>query len=124
MQVSSRLLLVWGVVDNYPTATSSSPFYSSMLLAWSTTEIIRYTYFMLNLVGIVPGLLTWLRYNTFYVLYPVGITSEMLLIFKASNTAVADNAWQQWVFRGILLAYVPGSCFLSSLIMGRRNILC
>lgn len=94
-----------------------------MLLAWSTTEIIRYTYFMLNLVGSVPGLLTWLRYNTFYVLYPVGITSEMLLIFNASNT-VADNAWQQWVFRGILLGYIPGSWFLSSLIMGTRNILC
>lgn len=124
MQVSSRLLLVWGVVDNYPTATSSSPFYSSMLLAWSTTEIIRYTYFMLNLVGSVPRLLTWLRYNAFYLLYPLGITSEMVLIFNASNTAVADYAWQQWVFRGILLAYVPGSCFLSSLTVGRGNILC
>ena len=110
MQVSSRLLLVWGVVDNYPTATSPSPFYSSMLLAWSITEIIRYSYFMFNLIGNVPGYLTWLRYNTFYVLYPVGIISEMLLIFYASNTNIsADNLWQQWGFRGILLAYVPGS---------------
>lgn len=109
-QVSSRLLLVWGVVDNYPTTTSPSPFYSSMLLAWSITEIIRYSYFMFNLVGSVPGYLTWLRYNTFYVLYPVGITSEMLLIFYASNiTNVAENLWQQWALRGILLAYVPGS---------------
>lgn len=81
-----------------------------MLLAWSITEIIRYSYFMLNLLGSVPGYLTWLRYNTFYVLYPVGITSEMLLIFYASNTTIAaDNLWQQWAFRGILLGYVPGS---------------
>lgn len=116
MQVSTRLLLVWGVVDNYPTATSPSPFYSSMLLAWSITEIIRYSYFMLNLIGIVPGFLTWLRYNTFYVLYPVGISSEMLLIFKASYAVVADNAWQQWVFWGILLGYVPGSWFPFNLI--------
>lgn len=64
---------------------------------------------MLNLIGSVPGFLTWLRYNTFYVLYPVGIASEMLLIFNASDNVVADNAWQQWVFRGILLGYVPGS---------------
>lgn len=112
MQVSSRLLLVWGVVDNYPTTTSPSPFYSSMLLAWSITEIIRYSYFMLNLIGSVPGYLTWLRYNTFYVLYPVGITSEMLLIFYASNTtSIADNLWQRWAFRAILLGYVPGSFY-------------
>lgn len=65
---------------------------------------------MFNLIGNVPGYLTWLRYNTFYVLYPVGIISEMLLIFYASNTNIsADNLWQQWGFRGILLAYVPGS---------------
>lgn len=110
IQVSSRLLLVWGVVDSYPTTTSPSPFYSSMLLAWSITEIIRYSYFVFNLIGSVPEYLTWLRYNTFYVLYPVGIISEMLLIFYASNTTiVGDNLWQQWAFRVILLAYVPGS---------------
>lgn len=81
-----------------------------MLLAWSITEIIRYSYFMLNLIGSVPGYLTWLRYNSFYVLYPVGVTSEMLLIFYASNTTTAaNNLWQQWAFRGILLVYVPGS---------------
>lgn len=76
-----------------------------MLLAWSITEIIRYSYFVTNLRGGVPSFLTWLRYNTFYVLYPVGIASEMLLIFKASE--VAEN-WLQWVFLGILLAYIPG----------------
>lgn len=124
MQVSSRILLVWGVVGNYPEATSTSLFYSSMLLAWSITEIIRYSYFMFNLIGTVPGFLTWLRYNTFYVLYPVGITSEMLLIFNVSNV-VADNVWQQWAFRGILLVYVPGSLvpFFPTFIIGRRKIL-
>ena len=71
---------------------------------------------MLNLIGSVPAFLTWLRYNTFYVLYPIGITSEMLLIFNASNAVVgggggADNIWLQWVIRGILLGYVPGSWF-------------
>lgn len=105
MQVASRFVLVWGAVNNYPQATSSSPFYSSMLLAWSITEIIRYSYFVMNLRGAVPSLLTWLRYNTFYVLYPVGIASEMWLMFKASE--VAEKTWQ-WGFLGVLLAYVPG----------------
>lgn len=106
MQVSSRILLVWPVVNGHPRVTAPSSAYSSMLLAWSITEIIRYSYFVTNLRGGVPSLLKWLRYNTFYILYPVGIVSEMLLIFKASE--VAEKTWQ-WVFLGILLAYIPGS---------------
>lgn len=112
LQVSSRLVLVWAVVNAYPRATSPSPFYSSMLLAWSLSEIVRYTYFVLNLrrgssgdrKG-VPALVTWLRYNLFYGLYPIGICSEMVLVWKASE--VAESRWQ-WVFLGALVAYVPG----------------
>ncbi|KAK4696516.1 hypothetical protein P7C71_g1413, partial [Lecanoromycetidae sp. Uapishka_2] len=40
IQVSSRLLLVWGVVNRYPAATSPSPFYSSMLFAWEGGGLI------------------------------------------------------------------------------------
>ena len=76
-----------------------------MLLAWSVTEVIRYSYFVTNLRGAVPGFLTWLRYNTFFVLYPVGIASEMWLVFKASEVA---GRTLQWGFLGVLLAYVPG----------------
>lgn len=98
-------MLVWGVVNIYPDVTSPSPFYSSMLAAWSFTEIVRYGYFTMNLQGGVPAFLTWLRYNTFYVLYPIGIASEMALIWKASE--VASNGLQ-WAYLGILLLYVPG----------------
>lgn len=115
MQVSSRILLVWPVVNGHPRATSPSPAYSSMLLAWSITEIIRYSYFVTNLRGGVPKLLTWLRYNTFYVLYPIGIASEMFLIFKASK--VAEKTWQL-AFWSILLAYIPGLLSSSDVING------
>ena len=106
LQVSSRLLLVWCVVDRYPSATATSPFYSFMLLAWSITEVIRYSYFVWNLQGNgVPGWVTWLRYNTFYVLYPIGISSECVLVWKASTGA---ERLLQWIFWGILGVYVPG----------------
>lgn len=64
MQVASRLLLLWGIVNNYPATTSSSPAYSSMLVAWSVTEVIRYSYFVLNMRGSVPGFVRWLRYSS------------------------------------------------------------
>ena len=109
MQVSSRLLLVWAVVNRYPSPTASSPFYSSMLLAWSVTEVIRYSYFVWNLQGNgVPGVVTWLRYNTFYMLYPIGISSECVLIWKASMVAEVPL---KWVFWGVLGIYVPGRYF-------------
>lgn len=107
MQVSSRLLLIWAVVNRYPSSTAPSPFYSSMLLAWSITEVIRYSYFVWNLQGNgVPGLVTWLRYNTFYVLYPIGISSECILVWKASTVAERPL---QLLFWGVLGVYVPGN---------------
>lgn len=64
MQVASRLLLVWGIGYNFPSTTQYSPAYSSMLVAWSVTEVIRYSYFVFVLAGTgVPGLWTWLRYG-------------------------------------------------------------
>lgn len=105
MQVLSRIVIVWGVVFFYPDATATSPFYSSMLIAWSVTEIVRYGYFAQTLRGADPGILTWLRYNMFYVLYPMGISSEVALVWKASNVASTEVRWALWALIGI---YVPG----------------
>lgn len=110
MQVASRFLLVWAVVYNFPSATArASPAYSSMLVAWSVTEVIRYSYFAMNLaLGKVPGFMTWLRYNTFFVLYPMGISSECWLIWKAVGPAQTLGMGLEYVLIGILLVYIPG----------------
>ncbi|KAL8929113.1 MAG: hypothetical protein Q9172_000656 [Xanthocarpia lactea] len=118
LQVASRILVVWAVVNQFPAATSTSPFYSSMLLAWSATEVVRYSYFVLNLRGSVPGFLTWLRYNLFYVLYPVGITSEAVLVWKASEAAGEPWKWVGW---GVLGLYVPGSYVLYTYMIAQRR---
>ncbi|KAL8735979.1 MAG: hypothetical protein Q9166_000541 [cf. Caloplaca sp. 2 TL-2023] len=118
LQVLSRLLLVWAIVDRFPTETSTSPFYSTMLIAWSATEVVRYSYFVLNLRGSVPGFMTWLRYNMFYVLYPVGITSEAVLVWKASEAAGEPWRWVGW---GVLGLYVPGSYVLYTYMIKQRR---
>ncbi|KAM0801347.1 tyrosine phosphatase-like protein [Usnea florida] len=122
LQVSSRLFLIWAVVDRYPSSTGSSIFYSSMLLAWSVTEVIRYSYFVWNLQGNgVPGFMTWLRYNTFYVLYPIGIFSECVLIWNASMVAERPLQLLFWVVLGV---YVPGTYVLfTHMITQRRKIM-
>lgn len=76
MQVASRFLLVWGIVhpfgQNMLTGTAgfesestrrNQQAYLGMLIAWSVTECIRYSYFVFFLgSGKVPDLLSWLRY--------------------------------------------------------------
>lgn len=107
MQVSSRFLLVWAIVDSFP-FLASSPVYSSMLVAWSVTEVIRYSYFALSLSGWQPAALTWLRYNTFFVLYPVGILSECSLVYMATAPAGVRSPFEKYLLYAILVIYVPG----------------
>jgi very-long-chain (3R)-3-hydroxyacyl-CoA dehydratase len=108
MQVASRFLLVWGVVYPCPEVAGYWP-YSTMLLAWSTTEVIRYTYFAIMLGGSVLAPLFWLRYNTFFVLYPIGIASELAEIFFAvTGPASRVSSWYPWALIGVSLLYIPG----------------
>ena len=107
MQVASRLLLVWGIVHNFPYLAKSAG-YSSMLIAWSVTEVIRYSYFVLSLSGYNPGFISWLRYNTFYVLYPLGISSECWMIYNAIEPARKLGQVYAWLLQLILFIYIPG----------------
>lgn len=132
IQVASRLLLVWGIVGLFGDSIlleskarnafgigqerhvrNNQMAYLSMFVAWSITECVRYSYFVLFLRGQgdtpkVPKVLSWLRYNTFFVLYPIGITSEFWLIYQALPFA---NAWNQiygYFLMAVLVAYIPG----------------
>jgi very-long-chain (3R)-3-hydroxyacyl-CoA dehydratase len=57
-----------------------------MVIAWSTTEVIRYLFYASSLAGIDAPLLQWLRYTTFYVLYPLGAGSEAFLTYASLPT--------------------------------------
>lgn len=110
IQVSSRLLLVWGVCDRFD-APQHSAAYASMLVAWSITEVCRYLYYVLNLSGGDVGVLAWLRYNTFFVLYPMGAGSEAWCVFRALPEAWVFNQGYYWVLVVILVTYAPGECW-------------
>ncbi len=48
------------------------------------------------------------RYNTFYVLYPLGIGSETWLIYQAIRPAGAWRVEYEYILKLILLIYIPG----------------
>ena len=117
MQVSSRLLLVWGIVNNFPFVARSAG-YSSMLFAWSLTEVVRYGFFVFTLSGYSPGIISWLRYNTFLILYPLGASSETWLVYKAIPAAKKFRQEFAWALQLILFIYIPGRCFY----LGIKNV--
>jgi very-long-chain (3R)-3-hydroxyacyl-CoA dehydratase len=71
-----------------------------MVLAWSVTEIIRYSFYAISLFTEVPYSLLYLRYTTFYILYPIGAGSEAFLIYSTLAS------WSSWTlgdyFRGTM----------------------
>lgn len=60
LQVGSRLYLLWVVVDQFDVVTKFLAF-STMVVAWTLSEIPRYTYFAVAQVQKPPYWLTWMR---------------------------------------------------------------
>ena len=84
-----------------------------MVLSWSITEVIRYTHFALTQLGYEAHILLWLRYTTFYILYPTGSSSEAFCMLV---TILSAKSWDFWglVRGGLFLIWWPGMCYSSS----------
>ena len=131
MQVSSRLVALFAIVF--------SPFAQNhygaglMILGWSLVEVPRYAFYVAALISGdatkgTPYPLFYLRYSLFFVLYPLGISGE-LLTFK---NAISDNAFLS-AFTGmssilyntyyfIILTYIPGGPFMyMNMVWNRAN---
>lgn len=92
--------------------------------SWCLVEVPRYVFYAVNLFGesYMPFWLKWVRYSLFMILYPTGISGEILCIWKALPLIESrgimsismPNAWNfsfsyfsfMWL---ILLTYAPGS---------------
>ncbi|GAP86539.1 putative 3-hydroxy acyl- dehydratase [Rosellinia necatrix] len=122
MQVFSRYAIVWGVTGLFP-QLGASPAYGSMLLAWSVTEVIRYSYFALTLSGWRPAALHWLRYHAFFVLYPLGISSEAWLIWRAVEPArhAGLELYGTALFAYVAFVYPPSAYILYTHMMAQRR---
>jgi very-long-chain (3R)-3-hydroxyacyl-CoA dehydratase len=94
-----------------------------MLIAWSVTEVIRYSFFVVTLSGYSLGIISWLRYNMFFVLYPLGISSECWLVYKAIEPARKVRQEYAWLLQLTLFIYIPGMYGASTLGEKLANIL-
>lgn len=124
-QVFSRLMIVWGICQFLPDSPANTHWvFITLCLSWSITEIIRYSYYSSNLSneGNVPYWLTWLRYTTFYVLYPTGVFSEVSMIYLSLNEAEKSiGVWYSWFLKFILVTYIPGFYMLYTYMIKQRK---
>lgn len=124
-QVFSRLLIVIGILQLLPNSPANTHWvYITLNLSWSITEIIRYAYYASNLANPsqVPHILTWLRYSTFWVLYPTGVSSELAMIYLSLDEArnvYGDVCYYSLIV--IMLTYAPGFYTLYTYMIKQRK---
>jgi very-long-chain (3R)-3-hydroxyacyl-CoA dehydratase len=117
IQVVSRLNLVFFVsllLSDRMQEVNLSLFYGLMIMAWSITEIVRYPYYVFGLLGRkAPFYWTWTRYTWFYILYPLGASSEWVLLWILYN-----DRYHPWLVK---LRYDMPNCI--NMIFDIRHIL-
>jgi len=81
-QVFSRVTVVWLILFKVVSSRASVGV-PMLLIAWSITEVVRYSFYALNLVKAVPHFLIWMRYTFFIALYPLGASGEVITMIAA-----------------------------------------
>jgi len=120
IQVFSRIFLTSVIAYHFPESRENWGF-TSMVVSWGLTEVIRYSYYALNIYKRAPYFLLWLRYTTFLVLYPTGAGSEVILLYKAFPLAKATHMFSiempnslnfgfsfYYALVVLILLYIPG----------------
>ncbi len=126
LQVGSRLVVLW--VYTWFAAQCHSHWSLLMMVgSWASVEVPRYLFYALNLLpqfsgAKMPYPLFWLRYSLFMVLYPTGITGELLQISVALSTYYGrDSAAGRALFLFPFLAYIPFGPFMVLNMWGNRK---
>ncbi|NWZ19392.1 HACD2 dehydratase, partial [Asarcornis scutulata] len=81
-QVMSRVFLTWAVTHSVK-EVQTEDCVLLFVVAWTITEIIRYSFYTFSLLNHLPYLIKWARYTLFIVLYPMGVSGELLTIYAA-----------------------------------------
>lgn len=137
IQVMSRLLVLWGAVEIGSKNVTNSWWFTQMVIAWTLSELVRYSYYLIGLVKgkKIPAWLTWLRYSAFIVLYPMGITGEIGCLVKAlphllqhgTYSVALPNKWNfifnfhSFILFGLGVLYPPGSYVMYTHMLKQRS---
>ncbi|EGI63221.1 PREDICTED: very-long-chain (3R)-3-hydroxyacyl-CoA dehydratase isoform X2 [Acromyrmex echinatior] len=81
LQTGGRAFILFFMIDAEP-RMQTKPVIFYLFLIWSTVEIIRYPYYIMQLLNIQIAFLTWLRYTIWIPLYPLGFVCEGIIMLR------------------------------------------
>ncbi|KAI5019138.1 hypothetical protein ZWY2020_044026 [Hordeum vulgare] len=83
LQWGGRTHFVLALLRQIP-EVQDSPSVFITFMAWSISEVIRYSHYALTTIKVCPAWLTYLRYTAFIPLYPIGVgPGEMWTMYQA-----------------------------------------
>jgi very-long-chain (3R)-3-hydroxyacyl-CoA dehydratase len=118
MQIFSRLLVSW--LAGYYLRAGEQWGYVAISVAWTISDFTRYLYYIANLVGCCPKMLTWTRYSLFLVLYPLGTIGEMSMLMVAGQVLALLESKYRYALLGLLAIYPFGFLFMYQHMLKQR----
>lgn len=80
-QTGGRAFVLFCMIDAEP-RMQTKPVVFYLFVIWSMVEIVRYPYYITQLLNIKIPLLTWLRYTIWIPLYPLGFLCEGIIMLR------------------------------------------
>ena len=132
IQILGRITIVI-ILQFFPSSVSYGYFLLSF--GWSIIELVRYLYYILSLVQKdfsnfnIPYLLIWCRYSFFVVLYPIGVSGEIITTWNAKKDFSKYILWKKHDFKLTLsdmvypayILYIPSLIFLYGYLFKQRK---
>ncbi|VAH72533.1 unnamed protein product [Triticum turgidum subsp. durum] len=119
-QIGSRLFLTWGILWSFP-ETQSHILVTSLVISWSITEIIRYSFFGLKeMLGFAPSWLLWLsEVGLIYIALPYMKVSEKYFVKMPNKWNFSFDYFYTCVIA--IGVYVPGGPHMFTYMLAQRK---
>lgn len=117
----SRIAVLWFFTNPYSYKHWSL---YQLLLAWSFAEIPRYAFYLWNVLfpnTSHPYILFYLRYTLFLVLYPCGISAEIIQGWVSISYWNSIHIFCKYIVYSLLSLYIPGSPYLYMHMLKNRH---
>ena len=111
-QILGRLIVAWGFVE----PNSNKLRFATVAIIWALADCNRYLYYLFKNHPLTAAL----RYNSFIVLYPIGVLGEMMLIndYLQRHDDLSENT--VYFVRFVQVSIVVGLVFLYTYMLKMR----
>ncbi|KAK6460023.1 hypothetical protein DFJ63DRAFT_315899 [Scheffersomyces coipomensis] len=113
--------ICYGVIFPHPKIAKHTS-YSFLILSYCVGNLIHYSYYTFKTkTRASPRFLFWLEFSNFYLIYPISLLAEMILIFLSLEFVLEDSIYD-YLLKFVLLAYVPIAYFTWGYLKRRRQV--